>query len=818
MISIVIPTYNASKFIPNLLDPIFKQAVDDMEVILVDDCSTDNTLELAREYPVRIIEMEQNAGPAKARNRGVREAKGDIIFFLDSDVMVLDGTIQAVKDYFDKDPSAKCVIGICSTEALNDGFVPHYMAMFEYIHLIDQQYESVSVFAPRCGAIKKEFFLEIGGYDEEYKGADVEDFELARRINKTDTIILNPEMMVKHQFADFKQALKIYFKRTVMWVKLFFKEKKLDNAGPTSPSNGLAAICAFSSLMALLFMPVLSIAKPVFWILIIGYLFFNIRWWNFMRKEAGFSFSVKALFLNYLLGNVIMTAAIYSVINNVFSQKEPAGDHLMTTQKNLVVLSYANASPFPYHAWTPLAILSLGAYLEKHNIEVEYFDERIHKIERFKELVKRKPLMVGLSTMTCFQIKNTLRLANIARKINPEIPLVWGGTHPSMMAEQTLESDLVDFVVKGEGEQTLLELVNALKEEKGGFSGIDGLGWKTDGKITMNSDRDFLDIENLPFPYDGKGKEILLEYLRRSGDTLENIGYESSRGCPHKCGFCYNVYFHKNICRVKSVEKVREELLKLKALGVNKMTFYDDTFLAGRKDAMEQIVELLMELDFKWIANVRINTFTPELLQKFKDGGCVYLFFGVESPDDEVLKFIRKGQNRRMIDEGIKVISQGDIPTLYSLIIGLPGETEEQMNRTLDFADEIRMLHPGAEVPIQPYVPLPGTKLYEVALEHGFKPPTHLEGWKNFTNDEVRNPWIKDPGLLHAIYINSFLAFRYDRFLRNFWSKIVFGPLHSLSLWRWKHRNYKFFVEIYLYLIYKRTGRFFIMLEKMIKG
>ena len=486
-------------------------------------------------------------------------------------------------------------------------------------------------------------------------------------------------------------------------------------------------------------------------------------------------------------------------------------------EKNLVVLGYANASPFPYHAWTPLAILSLGAYLEQHGIEVEYFDERIHRKERFRELVHRRPLLVGLSTMTCFQIKNTLSLAKIARKINPGIPLVWGGTHPSMMAGQTLESGLVDFVVKGEGEQTLLELVRALQDGKKEFSAINGLGWKQNNRNVLNPDRDFLDIEDLPFPYEGKGKEILSEYVRRAGDTLENIGYESSRGCPHKCGFCYNVFFHKNVCRVKSVEKVRSELLKLKELGVHKMTFYDDTFLAGKKDMMVKILVLLKELDFKWIANVRINTFNPDLIKQFEESGCVYLFFGVESPDDAVLKFIRKGQNRRIIDEGIRVASLGNIPTLYSLMIGLPGETEEQMNRTLDFADEIRGRHPGAEVPIQPYVPLPGTLLYEEALKAGFKPPTHLEGWKNFTNDEVRNPWIKNPRLLNAIYINSFLAFRYDRFLKTFWSRLVFGPLHKLSLWRWKNRNYDCFVELYLYLTYKRMGRFFIFLEKTLK-
>ncbi len=101
--------------------------------------------------------------------------------------------LKEVKDYFDRNPSAKCVIGVCDTEPLNKGFVPAYMAMFEYIHLIDTPGNKVSVFAPRCGAVKKDFFLKIGGYKESYKGADVEDFELARRISRIVTHYLNPE-------------------------------------------------------------------------------------------------------------------------------------------------------------------------------------------------------------------------------------------------------------------------------------------------------------------------------------------------------------------------------------------------------------------------------------------------------------------------------------------------------------------------------------------------------------------------------------------------------------------------------------------------
>jgi len=322
MISIVIPTYNASKFIPALMDSIFKQAVDDMEVIIVDDCSTDNTVELVKEYPARVIVMEQNGGPAKARNKGVAEAKGDIIFFLDSDVLVLDGTVREVQEYFENDHAANCVIGVCATEPLNKGFVPKYMAMFEYIHLLDALDVNLSVFAPRCGAIKKELFQRAGGYDESYKGADVEDFELARRINKIDRIALNPKMLVRHQFVNnLEEAVKNYFKRAVMWIHLFMKDKKFDNAGPTAPSNGIAAVSAFMSFLSLLLMPVIDGAGLAVFLFVLSFLFFNVRWWNFMRKEAGLLFAAKALLLNYVLGIDIIFASIYGVTTYPFKEK-----------------------------------------------------------------------------------------------------------------------------------------------------------------------------------------------------------------------------------------------------------------------------------------------------------------------------------------------------------------------------------------------------------------------------------------------------------------------------------------------------------------
>ncbi len=322
MLSIVIPTYNASRFMPGLLDSIFRNAVDDTEVIIVDDCSTDDTVEIARRYATRVILMSENGGPARARNKGVDAARGDIIFFLDSDVVVLDGTIEEVKRCFERDPSLNCVIGVCSTEPLNNGFVPRYMAMFEYIHLLGTPDNRVSVFAPRCGAIKKDLFQKIGGYDEAYRGADVEDFELARRINREDKIILNPNIQVRHQFVNnFPEALKNYFKRAVMWIHLFLREKQFDNAGPTAPSNGIAAVCAFFSFFSLLVIPFIPAAVYTFVFFVIVFLFANVKWLTFMRRDAGFLFALKALVLNYILGIDIIIASTYGLFNYPFSRK-----------------------------------------------------------------------------------------------------------------------------------------------------------------------------------------------------------------------------------------------------------------------------------------------------------------------------------------------------------------------------------------------------------------------------------------------------------------------------------------------------------------
>jgi len=146
-----------------------------------------------------------------------------------------------------------------------------------------------------------------------------------RRINKIDSIILNPRILVRHQFVNnFEEAVRNYFRRAVMWVHLFLKDRQLDNAGPTSPGNAIAAVSSFLSFIALLFAPLSAAAGVIFFLLLITFLLFNIRWWNFMRRESGLLFSLKALLLNYALGIDIIIASAYGLVTYPFTRKGTA--------------------------------------------------------------------------------------------------------------------------------------------------------------------------------------------------------------------------------------------------------------------------------------------------------------------------------------------------------------------------------------------------------------------------------------------------------------------------------------------------------------
>jgi len=451
---------------------------------------------------------------------------------------------------------------------------------------------------------------------------------------------------------------------------------------------------------------------------------------------------------------------------------------------------------------TPLAVFTLGSYLAEEGIEVEYFDERVQSRRELDAALSRNPALIGVSAITSFQIMRCLTLTRYVKNRCPSAPVVWGGVHPSMCPEGTLAENLIDYVVLREGEETLKELYQFISSGKPDLSSIAGLAWKSeDGSPHVNPERPFLDIEKLPFPYQGRAEELLPRYLRPEA-KFPAVGYQMSRGCRHRCRFCYNEFYHHCLNRRKPPDQIREELRRLKSLGVDNIFFYDDS-MGGEKSFLRQLVPAMEGLSLKWSASPRINCIDEDLIRDFERVGCQWLFFGLESPRDRILKYIQKGLTRKDIDRGIRVMINSSIITTYSLMIGFPQETYEDSLAVLDFADEIHGRHPSAEIVIQPYAPLPGTDLFREAVEHGFQPPSLLADWSYFTMDRIHTPWLKGRALFKNVYLISFLAFRYQHMLGDIKKyRRIYALAHRLAAFRWRRRWFGFYLEGMIYRLY----------------
>lgn len=318
MISIVIPTYNAAAAINKVLDAVYRQSEmtkDEYEVLVVDDCSSDNTVELVKKFPVRLINLEKRSGPADARNRGLREANSELIVFLDSDVVLKEDALIKIKKRFAEKPGISGLVGIYAKKAANEGPFRSYLALRKYSNWFDPKREFISFLVVSIGAIKKNIFLEFGGFDTRYRGADVEDFELGYRITEKYKILLADDIQGYHYFPSFSKTAKNFFKRSFQWIELFTARRQFSSEAATTKKRAFSNLAGFVSFIMLL----CSVWHKQFVILFLfGFLVFlagNIKFYNFILKEKGVIFLLYALMLDYIFSVVVGIAALLSILN-----------------------------------------------------------------------------------------------------------------------------------------------------------------------------------------------------------------------------------------------------------------------------------------------------------------------------------------------------------------------------------------------------------------------------------------------------------------------------------------------------------------------
>ncbi len=406
----------------------------------------------------------------------------------------------------------------------------------------------------------------------------------------------------------------------------------------------------------------------------------------------------------------------------------------------------------------PLAVLCLAAWLRErgdYEGQVKVLDANVRNVSAPDFTNAR---VVGISAMTGYQVKHGLRIASTVRRANPDALIVWGGIHPSLLPEQTAAHPLVNVVAIGEGEQTFLEVVDAAFNGRD-IAGIPGTYVPSaDGGVAAVAGRPFLELDDLPLPaYD------LVDMSDYPG-IEHQFDYQSSRGCPFKCGFCYNTVFCGRRWRKKSSMKVVEELLYLhEKYKVAAFGLVDDEFFIDLKRT-EAIFDGILESGskFRLVASCRLDTirrFPASLIDKMKQAGVTQMFFGAESGSPKILGMIQKGISIEDMIEGARVVAEAGIRPILSFMSGFPGETSEDFDRTIDMIPQLWSTHPLVTVNgIFPFNAYPGTVLYQRALELGLKAPQSLDRWGEWSFQyEPDNPWLS-PTMKHKMQIAFYMA------------------------------------------------------------
>lgn len=401
-----------------------------------------------------------------------------------------------------------------------------------------------------------------------------------------------------------------------------------------------------------------------------------------------------------------------------------------------------------YHPWTwaPLPVMAVSAPLFAAGYDVVMIDANVEP--RWQEMTVeecRDALMLGVSCMTGPQIHFGLQAAGAVREAGLKLPVIWGGYHPSILPEETSRHDLVDAVVRGQGELTLLEVAGRLSQGEE-YTGVDGLTFTRDGETVATPSRPVADINSFPrLPY---------EKLRQPQRYINNmhvgsrvINYVSSQGCPARCQFCAEPLVYGRQWRAYTPERVVDDLEFLKSLlDVDGIMYFDSTYFVNEKRAREISQRMVAGgLRLGWAANARATQlcrFSEETFEALKASGLWAFLVGAESGSEAQLEAMRKDITAADIIEAARVATRHGIRISYSFIVGFPGETGAEAEATWRLMEEISKVVGEYNSQLHFYAPTPGNLLYDDAVRLGLKRPESLADWARFSTVEGRLPWM----------------------------------------------------------------------------
>ncbi len=371
----------------------------------------------------------------------------------------------------------------------------------------------------------------------------------------------------------------------------------------------------------------------------------------------------------------------------------------------------------------PLGIAYIAAMLERNGTTVKILDAPALEIDHEtikNEIQMYSPEIVAVTAVTP-TIGSALRTAQISKEACPNAITVLGGYHPTFTYNEVLKNDFVDIVVCGEGEQTMVELVEAIEKGRNlrEVNGIAIKNFKTSPRDIIN------DLDSIPFP--ARHLLPMNEYkILNMNFTTGTI--VSGRGCPYKCSFCASSAMHGHKLRLRSAENVVDEMEHLVSdHNIEMVAFMDDTFTI-KNSRVYEICETMKDrgLDNYWGCTARVDTISEKLLKTMKDAGCITMFLGVESADQQLLNQINKKISINRIKKTFELTKKYGIRTIASVVLGMPGDTKRSIINTIKF---VKTLEPSYAV-FSLATPYPGTDFYlKTASENLIK----INDWSKYT-------------------------------------------------------------------------------------
>jgi len=442
----------------------------------------------------------------------------------------------------------------------------------------------------------------------------------------------------------------------------------------------------------------------------------------------------------------------------------------------------------------PLGLLAVGSNLDPERFEVIIVDGRL-EAEPLRALQPhlKDALCLGMSVLTGRPIHDALRISRAIKTLRPDLPIIWGGWHPSLFPRECLAEPAIDITVQAQGEATFRDIVDRLAERRS-LENVAGCTFRRQGEIVQNPPRPMQDMDNFaPVNYN-----LIPVQKYYSIKKQKQLDYISSTGCYFRCTFCADPFVYKRKWNALAPERMGEELEALwRQHRFDDLHLQDETYFTYRDRVVAVAQEYLRRgLQFTWTATMRADQgarLSEDDFALCKRSGLRRVLIGVESGSQEMLNWMKKDITLEQIFIAAERCVKHGIAVDFPMIVGFPDEPEESVRATLQIAKQLRAMSPKFKTQIFFYQPYPGSPIADMVKAKGYPMPRTLDEWADFDFVGSYGPWVSRDKWQRVQRFKF-----YSRHAWNAQTGLLRRPLQRLANWRCTKDYYNFPVEKWL--------------------